>query len=84
MDVPEEPAAAIVLMAIFIVLIFSFLLALAKGWLSAAQQRGGWAILAVLFFSLCSVLIKDDPKTRAHRVGHSGARIDLDGMRPRK
>jgi hypothetical protein len=40
MDVPEEPAAAIVLMAFFIVTLFSFLLALAKGWLSASAAAG--------------------------------------------
>ena len=58
MHVPEEPAAAGALLAVFVVIVFSFLLCLTKGYLSERQQTGAWAVLAVLFFSLCSVLVR--------------------------
>jgi hypothetical protein len=59
MDVPEEPGAMFALVAVFVVVGFLFLLGLAKGRLSERQQTLVWVVLTVVFFSLCSVLVRN-------------------------
>ena len=68
MDVPEQPGAMFALLAVFVVVAFLFLLALAKGRLSERQQTVTWVVLTVLFFSLCSVLVRRTAATGAAQV----------------
>ena len=65
MDVPEQPGAMFALLAVFVVVGFLFLLGLAKGRLSNRQQTVAWVAAAVLFFSLCSVLVRGNAETTA-------------------
>jgi len=51
------------LLAVFVVVGFSFLVGLAKGRLSDHQQTIAWVAFTALFFSLCSVLVRGN----AHR-----------------
>ena len=46
------------LLAVFVVVGFLFLLGLAKGRLSERQQTLVWVVLTVVFFSLCSALVR--------------------------
>ena len=65
MDVPEQPGAMFALLAVFVVVAFLFLLGLAKGRLSDRQQTIAWVAFTVLFFSLCSVLVRGTAQTPA-------------------
>ena len=75
MKVPEEPGAAVALLVVFVIVSFVFLLCLAKGCLSERQQTGVWVIFTVLFFSVCSVLV------RGTRASNAPAPIDTKGVR---
>ena len=63
MDVPEQPGAIFALLAVFVVVGFLFLLGLAKGRLSERQQTVAWVLFTVLFFSVCSVLVRGNAQT---------------------
>ena len=63
MDVPEQPGAMFALLAVFVVVGFLFLLGLAKGRLSERQQTVAWVLFTVLFFSVCSVLVRGSAQT---------------------
>ena len=65
MDVPEQPGAMFALLEVFVVVAFLFLLGLAKGRLSERQQTVTWVALTVLFFSLCSVLVRNTAEAGA-------------------
>ncbi len=68
MDVPEQPGAMVALLAVFVVVGFLFLLGLAKGRLSERQQTAAWVLFTVLFFSLCSVLVRGNAATTPARA----------------
>ena len=77
MDVPEQPGAMFALLAIFVVVGFLFLLGLAKGRLSDRQQTIAWVAFTVLFFSLCSVLVRGNAQTTAaHGVRETPSQVD--------
>ena len=65
MDVPEDPAAVAALAAL-VVIGFVLLLCLVKGSLSERQQTGVWVAWTVLFFSVCSMLVRSSAESRAH------------------
>ena len=65
MDVPEQPGAMFALLTVFVVVAFLFLLGLAKGRLSERQQTLAWVAFTVLFFSVCSVLVRSTAETGA-------------------
>src|SRR5713101_2318806 len=62
----DEP---VVILTVLVVLSFLFLLCLAKGCLSEREQTGVWVVFAVLFFSLCSLLVRSD--TQRGKVNHA-------------
>jgi len=69
MDVPEQFGAMFALLAVFVVVGFLFLLGLAKGRLSERQQTVAWVAFTVLFFSVCSVLVRGNAQAQtAHGV----------------
>ena len=84
MDVPEEPQAAVAVLAVFAIIGFLFLLCLTKGCLSERQQTRVWVGFAVLFFSLCSVLVRGNAGSQAHQAGHGPAPVDTKDVRPHK
>ena len=83
MDVPEEPEAAVAALVVFVLVGFLFLLCLVKGCLSERQQTGVWIAFAVLFFSLCSVVVRGT-ESQAHQAGHAPALVDTKALRLHK
>jgi hypothetical protein len=79
MTVSEEPAAVAALAA-FAAIGFLLLLCLAKGSLSERQQTGVWVAWTVLFFSVCSVLVRSSTESRAH-TGNAPALSDSRDLR---
>jgi len=68
MDVPEEPGAMFALLAVFVVVGFLFLLGIAKGRMSERQQTVAWVLFTVLFFSVCSLLVRGNAQTQTPRA----------------
>ena len=80
MDVPAEPAAVAIL-AVFAMIGFFLLLCLAKGHLSERQQTGVWVLWTVLFFYVCSVLVSDNIRSKAHQAGNAWTLVDSKDVR---
>jgi hypothetical protein len=77
MDVPEQPGAMFALLAVFVVIGFLFLLGLAKGRLSERQQTVAWVLFTVLFFSVCSMLVRGNAQAQtAHGVKDATPLVD--------
>jgi hypothetical protein len=78
MDVPEQPGAMFALLAVFVVVGFLFLLGIAKGRLSERQQTVAWVLFTVLFFSVCSVLVRGNAQTPpAQGVRDVNSRVEV-------
>lgn len=82
MSVPED-AAAVALLTAFVVIAFLFLLCVAKGSLSERQQMGMWVVLTVLFFAVCSVLVRSSAESRVH-TGNAPSRSNSKDVRLHK
>jgi hypothetical protein len=78
MDVPEQPGAMFALLAVFVVVGFLFLLGIAKGRLSERQQTVAWVVFTVLFFSVCSVLVRGNAQTSPGQgVRDANSRVEV-------
>ena len=80
MDVPEQPGAMLALLAVFVVVGFLFLLALAKGRLSEKQQTVAWVVFTVLFFSVCSVLVGGNAQTSSAQPVRDAVEVNQAGV----
>jgi hypothetical protein len=66
MNVLDEPVVALM---VLVVVGFLFLLCLSKGSLSEREQTGVWVVFTLLFFSLCSLLVRSD--TQRGKANHA-------------
>jgi hypothetical protein len=64
MDTFDEPGGALFL-AFFVVAGFLLLGSLVSGRLSEGRQTIVWLLFALLFFSVCSMLMRSDARTLA-------------------
>jgi uncharacterized membrane protein len=77
MGFPEQPGAMFALLAVFVFVGFLFLLVIAKGRLSERQETVAWVAFTVLFFSVCSVLVRGNAQAQtAHRVNDPTSLVD--------
>ena len=85
MDVPEQLGAMFALLAVFVVVGFLFLLGIAKGRLSERQQTVAWVLFTVLFFSVCSMLVRGNAQAQtAHGVKDPTSLVEANQASPGK
>jgi Ca2+/Na+ antiporter len=72
MNVSTESAVEL---SVLVVVSFLFLLCLAKGSLSEWQQTRVWVLYAVLFFSLCRLLVRSETERQKSHQSEDAAPV---------